>query len=60
MFSDEGAEEEPLFNMNEIVSDEADDAFFPFPSEAFFFAERLHAQYYETKGERLYRVDKTS
>ena len=36
MFSDEGAEEEPLFNMNEIVSDEADDAFFPFPSETFF------------------------
>ena len=35
MFSDEGAEEEPLFNMNEIVSDEADDAFFPFPSETF-------------------------
>ena len=28
MFSEEGAEEEPLFNMDEIVSDEADDAFF--------------------------------
>ena len=36
MFSEEGAEEEPLFNMDEIVSDEADDAFFPFPSETFF------------------------